>query len=107
MTPAGGRVVVMTWSCLPPEDLEALDRAYIRLARRLRRKRAPGRPRSPAVTAAVEMRRQGKLWHQIYPKAICGYWSLDEHERYHARENLRKVVKAALRRERQARQEQR
>ena len=40
-----------------------------------------GRKRCLRVDIGARMKAQGRKWHQIYPEAISGYWSLSRAER--------------------------
>jgi hypothetical protein len=46
------------------------------------------------VTKAMELRRQGRDWKQIYPQAILNHPSLDPPVRRQAESNLRAAVRS-------------
>jgi hypothetical protein len=49
----------------------------------------PGRPMEDATSKAIEMRKQGYTWQQIYPVCIANHAVLPPAERRVAQENLR------------------
>ena len=65
----------------------------------------PGRPAEEAVTKAIELRKQGQDWKQIYPQCICNHSQLLPAARRVAEGNLRAARRArgnaARRRKRQ------
>jgi hypothetical protein len=54
----------------------------------------PGRPRTPNVTLAEELRQQKKSWQEIYPLCIENYPSLNVDSQRVEAENLRSAVRS-------------
>ena len=75
-----------------------------RIARLLRasltRRRSPGRPPTPEVLKAVELRQRDTPWPKIFPVVIPDYWNLPYEEQYCRRDKLRRAVGAYFRRRR-------
>ena len=66
------------------------------------KKRSVGRPRSERVEKALELLEAGIDWRNIYPQAFGSRWrSLKFYERTRQKRNLRRAVRAVLKRKRQ------
>ena len=63
-------------------------------------RRSVGRPASPEVLKAVELRRNNTPWSRVFPQVISGYWTLPYEEQDCRRDKLRRAVAAHLRRRR-------
>ncbi len=89
-----------------------MDRATAeRIARMVRAsitpRRSPGRPPTPEVLKAVELRQRYTPWPKIFPVAIPEYWNLLYEEQYCRRDKLRRAVGAYFRRRRTKRRKRR
>ena len=63
-------------------------------------RRSAGRPASPEVLKAVELRRKKTPWSRVFPQVISGYWDLPYEKKYYRGDKLRRAVAAHLRRRR-------
>ena len=54
----------------------------------------PGRPPEPAISKAIELRRQGQEWKQIYPQVIPRHSELDPIQRRYEESNLRSATRS-------------
>ncbi len=61
-------------------------------------RRPRGRPPTPQVRQAANLRLKGTSWKAIYPIVIKGYSSVDKYEHTYQTDKLRRNVKAYLRR---------
>ena len=53
-----------------------------------------GRPPDPAISRAIQLRKQGQEWKEIYPQVIPLHSELDPIRRQHAEFNLRSAVRS-------------
>ncbi len=63
-------------------------------------RRSVGRPATPEVLKAVELRRKKTPWSRVFPQVISGYWDLPYEKKYYRGDKLRRAVAAHLRRRR-------
>ena len=63
-------------------------------------RRSPGRPPTPEVLKAVELRQRDTPWPKIFPVVIPDYFNLPYEEQYCLRDKLRRAVGAYFRRRR-------
>lgn len=74
------------------QDREIAKQALKQLASTLLPPAKRGRPRSPEVTEAVHLVKQGLPWHKILPVLIPGYDKLHPGERFYERDKLYRAV---------------
>ena len=70
-------------------------------------RRSSGRPPTPEVLKAVELRQRDTPWPKIFPVVIPDYWNLPYEEQYCRRDKLRRAVSAYCRRRRNKRRKRR
>ena len=70
-------------------------------------RRSSGRPPTPEVLKAVELRQLDTPWPKIFPVVIPDYWNLLYEEQYCRRDKLRRAVGAYFRRRRTKRSNRR
>ena len=80
------------------QDRSAADRIARLLKASITPRRPRGRPPTPHVRQAANLRLKGVSWQAIYPIAIEGHSSMDKYERTYQTDKLRRNVKAYLRR---------
>ena len=54
----------------------------------------PGRPPEQAISLAIELRRLGQTWKEIYPKVIANHAGVEPNRRQHEEINLRAAVRS-------------
>ncbi len=86
-------LALIAWPAVSAEALEALARECLRLARRMKRERPPGKPASQEVTKALELRSNGVPWHRVYWAVLPGYASMGSDAQHLTRDRLRDAVR--------------
>ncbi len=84
------------------QDQRAFERRAAKIFKKQIISSRAGRPRNEIVTRAAEMRRQGKLWPQIFDDCLPA--NLERTARNMAKLQLRNAVRNRRSRERRARQ---
>ena len=90
-----------------PQDRRTGDRIARLFRSGITPRRSPGRPPTPEVRKAVELRQRGTPWPKIFPVVIPDYWNLLYEEQYCRRDKLRRAVSAYCRRRRNKRRKRR
>ena len=90
-----------------PQDRRTGDRIALLFRSGITPRRSPGRPPTPEVRKAVELRQRGTPWPKIFPVVIPDYWNLLYEEQYCRRDKLRRAVSAYCRRRRNKRRKRR
>ena len=61
-------------------------------------RRPKGRPATPEVRKAAEMKQKGAEWGAIYAAVLAGFSAMDKYERTCRTDSLRRNVKAYMKR---------
>ena len=80
------------------QDRSAAERISRLLTASITPRRPKGRPATPQVRRAAEMRQQGAEWRAVYAAVLPGFSAMDKYERKCRTDSLRRNVKAYLKR---------